>query len=497
LRAIRQEHLGQGAARNRGAGEASSERLVFLDDDMVANPALLEAHLALQAENEGVVGIGNIVYETNARGWYVRACSDNWKRHFDRLADRNVDWQDLYSGNVSIPRELFDRVGGFPTDSVAAEDAELGCRLQAAGAAFTFLRGAIARHRDNKPRSALIADVEKQGAACYALAEKYEIARRDLSAAYHSMRPLALLLFRLAYALRIPGGLLGRIPIGLRDNQRAFWQMKVQQYAFWTSLKRAALQQGRDFWWSFARGVPILAYHAFTAQSNHASRFVVSADDFKAQMRFLADSGYQVISLREFVALRRENGVPRLKTVVATFDDGYADFADIAWPVIRSHKFSGTVFVVTRHAGMRNTWDSDRELCSRELLSWPDLRKLADGGVEIGAHTQTHPNLTEAPDDELRREVEGARSDLRQELGREPGSFAFPYGEYNAKVVGALSDAGYEAACTVDPGLNAPHVHALELRRVEVLGTDSLWRFRLKLRYGARRPKLSQLLRGD
>jgi glycosyltransferase involved in cell wall biosynthesis/peptidoglycan/xylan/chitin deacetylase (PgdA/CDA1 family) len=497
LRAIWQENLGQGAARNHGANEATGGILVLIDDDVVADPTLLEAHLALQTEHDGVVGIGNIVYGSDANDWYARAYAANWNRRFDSLADRNLNWQDLYSGNISIPRELFHRVGGFPTDRVLAEDAELGCRLQEVGAAFVYVPGAIVRHRNSKPRSALIAETETQGAACYALSERFEIARSDLSAAYHSIRPHALLHFRIAYALRTPGEVLGTLPIGFVDSQRASWQWKIQQYVFWASLKRAAMRNDRHFWRNFTRGVPILAYHAFTAQSHQASRFVVSADDFEAQMQYLCDSGYHVISLREFAALRRDNRLPPPNTVVATFDDGYADFADIAWPTMRARGFTGTLFVVTGHAGARNTWDSDSELCNRELLSWADLRQLAEGGLEIGAHTRTHPNLTASSDDELQREVQGASDDLAKELGRKPGSFAFPFGEYNTKVVTALSHAGYEAACTVQPGLNAPHIDALELRRIEIFGTDSLWRFKLKLRYGARRPKAIQLLRSD
>ena len=60
---IWQENQGQAAARNHGANKARGDYLVFLDDDVVADPALLEEHLKLQIALDGVAGIGNILYE--------------------------------------------------------------------------------------------------------------------------------------------------------------------------------------------------------------------------------------------------------------------------------------------------------------------------------------------------------------------------------------------------------------------------------------------------
>ena len=130
------------------------------------------------------------------------------------------------------------------------------------------------------------------------------------------------------------------------------------------------------------------------------------------------------------------------------------------------------------------------------MLSWDQLNQLASAGVEIGAHTRTHPMLVESSDDQLSQEVRGSKEDIEQRLGRSPDTFAFPFGEYNAKVLGVVSETGYEAACTVKPGMNTPGIEAMELRRIEIFGTDNAWRFKLKVRFGARRPQLLQLIQG-
>ena len=104
--------------------------------------------------------------------------------------------------------------------------------------------------------------------------------------------------------------------------------------------------------------------------------------------------------------------------------------------------------------------------------------------------------LVESSKDQLSHEVHGAKEDIEQRLGRSPDTFAFPFGEYNSAVLSVVSETGYEAACTVFPGMNTPDIEDMELRRIEIFGTDSAWRFRLKVRFGARRPKLLQLIQG-
>ncbi|MCH8059093.1 MAG: glycosyltransferase [Proteobacteria bacterium] len=493
---IWQENQGQAAARNHGASKARGDYLVILDDDVVADPALLEEHLKLQIALGGVVGIGNILYEPNDDDWYIGAYAKNWNLHFENLAERQPDWQDLYSGNMSIPRERFNDIGGFSTEHAIAHDAELGCRLQLARAEFAYAPAARVRHRNNKTRAKLIRETEARGAVSYRLSRKFGAVLSDLSASYQQIGPLPLLFFHVAHKTGISGRVLGRLRLALTDGQRTSWQKKVQQYVFWSGLRRAANDDDNYFWRSFTRGVPILAYHAFTRNRNHASRFIVSSDDFETQMQYLLDRGYSVISVAQFLALRRDGKLPTPDTVVVTVDDGYADFAEIAWPVMQEKRFNGTVFVVTERAGSKNTWDTSGELCDRELLSWEQLNQLASAGVEIGAHTRTHPTLVESSKDQLSQEVHGAKEDIEKHLGRSPDTFAFPFGEYNSEVLSMVSETGYEAACTVNPGMNTPDIEDMKLRRIEIFGTDSAWRFRLKVRFGARRPKLLQLIQG-
>lgn len=88
------------------------------------------------------------------------------------------------------------------------------------------------------------------------------------------------------------------------------------------------------------------------------------------------------------------------------------------------------------------------------MMSWEQVRELHKAGHEIGSHSLTHPLLTDLPDERLREEVEGSGRVLSEVLGAPVSSFSYPNGRYDARVVGAVSAAGYECAVTTEWGLN-------------------------------------------
>jgi peptidoglycan/xylan/chitin deacetylase (PgdA/CDA1 family) len=79
-------------------------------------------------------------------------------------------------------------------------------------------------------------------------------------------------------------------------------------------------------------------------------------------------------------------------------------------------------------------------------MTWDDLRRLVDTGVEIGSHTVSHPHLPMLSDDELRRELSDSKKEIETELGRTCTELAYPYGEFDSRVRAAAWLAGYERA---------------------------------------------------
>jgi peptidoglycan/xylan/chitin deacetylase (PgdA/CDA1 family) len=169
---------------------------------------------------------------------------------------------------------------------------------------------------------------------------------------------------------------------------------------------------------------------------------------------------------------------------VVTFDDGYLDNYELAYPILRERKILAVIFLVSDYVGQTNQWDSGGPLAGRPLMDWPHIKEMAAQGIEFGAHTCRHPSLTAVPLEQAAAEMAGSRAQLEQALGQPVETFAYPYGEHNQELQAEAARAGFAAACTVDPGLNSLTTPAVALRRVEIQGTDSIIRLWLALWLG-------------
>lgn len=150
LVAERQENAGPSAARNRGVDLARGEILVFVDDDIVADPGLLSAHLAAQRAVEGgVVVTGPMLTPSDHEmSSWVRWEQDRLERQYGDLTAGTYEATGrlFYTGNASVPRRFVVDAGGFDTRFRRAEDLELGLRMMDGGAAFAFEPAARGYH---------------------------------------------------------------------------------------------------------------------------------------------------------------------------------------------------------------------------------------------------------------------------------------------------------------------------------------------------------------
>ena len=314
----------------------------------------------------------------------------------------------------------------------------------------------------------------------------------ELGAFSADTRPSALLLRRLLLGLRIPPRVIAwprrfiRTPSRLAQVDRFLWR-----YAFWNGVKR---RLDRDTWRRFSRAPVILMYHAVGAGSEAPSWYVMPQRRLRWQMRWLRLCRYRLIPLSELVAHYRSDQLPPARAVVITFDDGYADNYHLALPILRRLHIPATVFLVSREIGGGANWSTEPAIAGRVLLTADLIRKMLDGGFEAGAHTRTHVSLTDVTDAETRElEIAGSRHDLEESFRRPIRTFAYPFGDYDPDVAEIVRRAGFHAACCSRPGANDPGTPLFELRRVEVRGTDPLWRFPFMVWYGRRHRRRSPL----
>jgi peptidoglycan/xylan/chitin deacetylase (PgdA/CDA1 family) len=206
----------------------------------------------------------------------------------------------------------------------------------------------------------------------------------------------------------------------------------------------------------------------FTAHALDDSGAVVSLqpDLFREQMKMLAGSGAPVLPLREAATTPG--------SVALTFDDAYSSFYEVALPELAARGFPATVFVVSGSCGGLARW----QYCAdATVMSWTQLREASDGGIEIGAHTATHPWLPRIPEDEAAREIDNCRREIADRLGIAPESFAYPYGESSAHVRSLVSER-FRAACGIELKPADATSDPFELPRIDIHYFRDSGRFR-------------------
>ena len=246
---------------------------------------------------------------------------------------------------------------------------------------------------------------------------------------------------------------------------------------------KAAVTLGRSAaWLARTRGRPdmsglrILLYHR-VADDDDA--LALSPRRFRKQMEHLASEGYRVVDLIEALGLL-EAGQRSARTIGLTFDDGFADLAEHALPVLVEHGFRATVFVTTGVTDGRLAFPwYERQ---PPVLGWDEVVDLDRAGtLRFEAHTVSHPSLLAVDDAAAETEIRDSRLELEGRLGRPVTAFAYPAGLFGDRERRLVADAGYIAAVSCEPGVNGPESDRLALRRRQIDSRDRLLDFKAKV----------------
>lgn len=194
--------------------------------------------------------------------------------------------------------------------------------------------------------------------------------------------------------------------------------------------------------------VPILMYHAVAENPSAATqRLSVSPRSLDEQVALLVDRGYTGMTFSDLADTFKTGRPLPERPVVLTFDDGYADFAHNAWPILARHGFPATVFVTTGWVADAGPYAAGAPL--DHMLNWAQVRELATSGIEIGAHSHSHPQLDQLRDDALREELHVGRALLEDCTGAPVQALAYPFGYSSPRVRDAARAAGYRSAAAV------------------------------------------------
>ena len=221
------------------------------------------------------------------------------------------------------------------------------------------------------------------------------------------------------------------------------------------------------------QSVPVLNYHQINDRDENA--LTVHTDQFEAQMKYLAEEGYHVITPEEMINAWENNEKLPEKPVIITFDDGYADNYRNAFPILQKYNLKATIFLI-----------SDYVSTYPNYLTWTQISEMQDSGlIDFESHTLSHEQLDSTSPEDTWNQLDGSKKALEWHLQKEINFLAYPCGSYDEELQQLVKKAGYRGAFTVNYGLADKGENHYILDRVPIFGctNHTLMRFKLRLQY--------------
>lgn len=230
-----------------------------------------------------------------------------------------------------------------------------------------------------------------------------------------------------------------------------------------------------------APAIPVLMYHSIADEGTATlAQWRLSPATLAEQLKYLHAHGYYSVTSADCLTALRDGKMLSGRPVLLTFDDGYRDFVDNAWPLLQHFGFRAEVFLVTDRVGGYASWDA-RHGPPGALMDWDEAAQLQAEGVIFGSHMATHRRSPELSLNELVEEASRSRFTLQAKLGIQANTIAIPFGACDERLTHVLRWAGYDIAYTTEMGAVTLGMNPLALPRVEVTGDETLASFHNKL----------------
>ena len=214
-------------------------------------------------------------------------------------------------------------------------------------------------------------------------------------------------------------------------------------------------------------GVPVLYYHS--VDPSEANEVTISPSKLKEQLQFVKDSGYTTLTMAQLNDYLINNKPIPEKSILITFDDGYMDNYNNAFPILKELKINATIFVIT--SGTDDGY----------YMSSKQLKEMSDYGIDIESHTVSHLHLNQLSYEKQLEELKNSRDKLKTLLNKEVTAVAYPFGDLNDNTKKAVKDAGYTLAFTTKKGYSDRDDTSILLDRIYVSSKYTMDEFKDRL----------------
>jgi peptidoglycan/xylan/chitin deacetylase (PgdA/CDA1 family) len=211
--------------------------------------------------------------------------------------------------------------------------------------------------------------------------------------------------------------------------------------------------------------LPILLYHYVEPlKKDDALRasLTISPEIFEQQLELINKSKFQTITMSQ-VASRVNGDFTKEKNIALTFDDGYRDFYEYVFPLLKKYQIKATVYVIYNAI---NAPDYLTEDMIKEMMN--------SGLVEIGSHALDHKMLTSLNKNEAKRQVTLSKTLLEKRFKAPVATIAYPYGSFNKAIAEYVEKAGYQAAVSVIAGEQQSEINRFFLARLRPVNNTNL-----------------------
>ena len=243
--------------------------------------------------------------------------------------------------------------------------------------------------------------------------------------------------------------------------------------------------------------IRILFYHSV---DNSGSPLSTSIETFEKQMSYLKKKGYRTISLSNYINNIYQKHTQHKNLVLITFDDGFKSTYLHAFPVLKKYGFIATVFLITDYINGLAGWIkkdvnliedrifnssiSENELheiikaSNFPMLTWEEIKKMDDYGMEFGSHTSSHIWLGKSTTEEIREDIIRSKAIIEEKLKKPAAFFSYPYSDYKPETKEIVKDLGFRAACGGDPRADRSPNDLFGLKRTGPFPAENFFEFK-------------------
>jgi peptidoglycan/xylan/chitin deacetylase (PgdA/CDA1 family) len=232
------------------------------------------------------------------------------------------------------------------------------------------------------------------------------------------------------------------------------------------------------------KGVRVLMYHKFATEN--CDFLTVTTTQFETQLIYLKTENYQFITAQNLLDFYIDNKPLPPKPLLLTFDDGYVNNLELAYPILKKHGAKATIFIPTSFVGTTNKWDNG----SDAIMSLEQLKSLDPSVFELALHSHEHRNYADLNVAEIASDVAQNVTFFKKNNLNYTPVFAYPYGgrpknEIKMGMIYSFKTFGIQAAFRIGNRVNSLKIKDLyELNRIDMRGTDAYWIFKWKVRVG-------------